>query len=59
MRFTVVEEFFSPATNSHYIAGLSYTVRPEDDRLREMVVKWIADGKVIEGGPEATVVGKE
>ena len=54
-----MEEFFSSATNSHYIAGLSYTVRPEDDYLRELVAKWIADGKVVEGGPEATVVGKE
>jgi len=27
MQFTALEDFFSPETQSHYVKGLSYTVR--------------------------------
>ena len=57
MRFTAVEDFFSDETQSQYVNGMSYAAA--DDRLRELVVKWIAEGKVCEGGPEASVTGKE
>lgn len=57
MRFTAVQDFVSDETQSQYAVGMSYTA--DDDRLRELVAKWIAEGKVVEGGPEATVTGKE
>jgi len=57
MRFTAVQDFFSEETQSQYAAGMSYAAA--DDRLRDLVAKWIAEGKVVEGGPEAIVVGKE
>jgi len=59
MRFTALQDFYSDETQSQYVCGLSYTVGPADERLHELVAKWIAEGKVVEGGPEATVAGKE
>jgi len=59
MRFTAVQDFFSDETQSQYATGMSYTIAADDDRLRELVAKWIAEGKVVEGGSEATVTGKE
>lgn len=57
MRFTAVQDFFSDETQSQYATGMSYAAT--DDRLRELVAGWIAEGKVVEGGSEATVTGKE
>lgn len=31
MEFTALQDFFSPETQSHYSAGLSYTARAADD----------------------------
>lgn len=46
MRFTPNEDFHEAELGSRYIKGLQYTVRPEDDKLREFVTKWIKHGKV-------------
>jgi hypothetical protein len=59
MRFTALQDFYSDETQSQYVAGLSYAAGLSDEKLRELIPKWIAEGKVVEGGPEATVVGKE
>ena len=59
MRFTALQDFYSAETQSHYVGGLSYTVRAADERLHKVIARWIAEGKIVEGGPEATVAGKE
>jgi hypothetical protein len=59
MRFTVVDDFYSEELGSQYVAGLSYEARDADDKLKKLIPKWIKEGKVREGGPEATVSGKE
>lgn len=47
MRFTPIEDFFSEPFDSHYVAGLHYTVRPGNDRLMQAVAQWVCDGKVL------------
>ncbi len=59
MRFTALQDFYSDETQSQYVSGLSYTVRAADERLHKLIARWIAEGKIVEGGPEATVAGKE
>jgi hypothetical protein len=61
MRFTAIENFYSEETRSQYVAGLSYiiTTAAHDDKLAELVPKWIAQGLVREGGPEAKMSGSE
>jgi len=59
MRFTALQDFHSDETQSQYVAGLCYTVGQMDERLYKLVARWIAEGKIVEGGPEATVAGKE
>ena len=59
MRFTVVKDFYSEATQSHYVAGLSYAAGPQDHKLRELVPQWIEQGRIVEGGGAAVVSGKE
>ena len=59
MRFTALQDFYSAETQSQYVAGLSYTVGPTDERLHRLIARWIADGKIVEGGPEASVSGKD
>lgn len=59
MRFTALQDFYSDETQSQYVAGLSYMARADDARLRELVPKWIEQGKIVEGGPVAQVMGRE
>lgn len=49
MQFTALEDFWSDELQSQYCKGLSYRVRPGDDRLAGLVPKWIAEGKIAEG----------
>jgi len=58
MRFTALQDFFSEETRSQYTKGLSYTVRPADKTLAELVPLWIEQGKVAPGGPGAEVSGE-
>ena len=53
MQFTPIKDFFSEEFQSQYCAGLSYTVRPEDQKLAALVPKWIEEGKVKAGAPDA------
>ena len=46
MQFTPLKDFFSEEFQSHYLVGLSYTVRPGDDKLAALVPQWIKEGKV-------------
>ena len=55
--FTVTDDFWSDELQSQYVAGMSYTARDADDKLLGMIDKWIKEGKVREGGPEAVVSG--
>jgi hypothetical protein len=59
MRFTALQDFYSEATQSQYVAGLSYQTRPSDRRLLELIPQWIVDGLVELGGPVAKVSGRE
>jgi hypothetical protein len=59
MRFTALQDFYSEATQSQYVAGLSYETRPGDRRLTELIPQWIVDGLVELGGPAAKVIGRE
>lgn len=59
MRFTALQDFYSTETQSQYVSGLSYTVGPTDERLHELIARWIAEGKIVEGGPEAALSGKD
>jgi hypothetical protein len=59
MRFTAVQDFYSEATESQYVAGLSYETRPGDHKLIELVPQWIVDGLVEIGGPVAKIAGRE
>lgn len=46
MTFTPVETFFSDDFKSVYCAGLTYTVRADNAKLRGAVEQWLKDGKV-------------
>lgn len=58
MRFTALQDFYSEETASHYVAGLSYAAGSEDHKLRELITRWIEQGKVKQGGPLAMVTGR-
>ena len=58
-RFTVLDNFTSEELRSEYVAGLSYEARDEDTVLLGLIDKWIEEGKVREGGPEAQVTGSD
>ena len=57
--FTVIDSFTSDELKSQYIAGMSYTARDEDTVLLDLLDKWIDEGKVREGGPQAQVSGSD
>jgi hypothetical protein len=52
-QFTPLKDFFSEEFQSHYLVGLSYTVRSGDDKLAALVPQWIKEGKVKLGAPGA------
>jgi hypothetical protein len=54
-RFTVLDNFHSDETESDYVAGLSYQANEGDDILLACLDRWISEGKVREGGPEAVM----
>jgi len=53
MQFTPLKDFHDADLRSHYCVGLSYTVRPGNDKLAKKVEAWLADGKVRLGAPDA------
>lgn len=58
-RFTVIDSFTSDEFKCEYVAGLSYEARDEDEKLLGLLDKWIEEGKVREGGPEAILTGSD
>jgi len=54
-RFTVLDNFHSDETESDYVAGLSYQANEGDEILLSCLDRWIEEGKVREGGPEAVM----
>lgn len=57
MEFTARETFFCPELGSEYVTGLSYRAGEQDKRLRELVARWVAEGKVSLGRNGASVKG--
>lgn len=47
MKFTPTKSFWSADTKSQYEQGLSYTVRPGNEKLAKLVAKWATEGKVV------------
>ena len=43
MIFKPTETFFSPEMNSEYVEGLTYTVRPGNEKLAKQVAKWVKE----------------
>jgi hypothetical protein len=60
MRFRAEQDFFSPELMSSYVTGQLYTVRPGNDKLAQLVVQWLREGKVSTqpGVPSAVIAGK-
>jgi hypothetical protein len=54
MQFTPLEDFFSDELQSQYCVGLSYTVKDDaaHAKLAALVPKWLAEGKVRQGGAD-------
>ena len=57
--FTVVEGFYSEATHSEYVAGLTYLASAEDRLLRSLIPAWIEAGLIVLGGADSAVIGRE
>lgn len=60
MQFTPIEDFFSPELQSQYCVGLSYDAKDDaaHAKLVALLPKWIAEGKVRAGAPDAAAVAK-
>ena len=58
MQFTPINDFFSDEMQSQYCKGLSYFVKADaaHAKLAALVPKWIAEGKVRPGAPNAEAV---
>lgn len=58
-RFTALQDFACEELKSHYCKGLSYTCRDGKayDKLRALLPKWVAEGRVVLGGVGAEVTG--
>ena len=52
MQFTPLKNFHDDDLRSDYCVGLSYTVRPGNERLATKVEKWLAEGKVRVGNAD-------
>lgn len=44
--FIALQSFTSPETRSHYIEGLSYTIRPGNRYLNTLAEVWAIQGKI-------------
>lgn len=59
MDFTATKDFYSEELKSQYTKGLSYTARPENKKLLDLLPKWAKEGKIQYGRPAAaTLTGK-
>lgn len=59
MQFTPVEDFDCPELGSVYCAGMTYTVRPGNEKLAAFVEQWVKDGWVrTEGKTTVRLAGK-
>ena len=56
-RFTAVKDFFSDELQSGYVAGMSYEAQDHDEKLLELIPKWLKEGKIKENGADAIVSG--
>lgn len=52
IQFTPLKDFTSEELRSVYCAGLSYTIRPGNKKLAELVQVWLKEGKVRLGPPD-------
>jgi hypothetical protein len=60
MQFTPIKDFFSDELQSQYCVGLSYDAKDDipHQKLVALLPKWIAEGKVRAGSPDAADVAK-
>ncbi len=49
-QFVALKTFFSSEFKSEYVEGLTYTIRPGNDKLAELATKWAEEGKIAFGG---------
>lgn len=47
LQFVALVDFHSEETRSQYVKGLSYKVRPGNEKLRALAEQWQRDGKVV------------
>lgn len=45
--FIPTEDFFSEAFGSQYCKDMTYTIRPDNERLLRYATEWAKEGKVI------------
>ena len=45
-KFVALKDFYSPEFKSQYVEGLTYTVRPGNDKLAAAFKDWEAVGRV-------------
>ena len=59
MQFTPLKDFFSEELQSQYCVGLSYFVKDDaaHAKLKALVPKWTAEGKIRPGAPDPTSTG--
>ncbi|MBE0615152.1 MAG: hypothetical protein IH604_15880 [Burkholderiales bacterium] len=57
MQFTPLHDFVHEESQSHYLVGLSYKVRPQDTKLAALVPQWIKQGKIKRGVPDVSLSG--
>lgn len=55
-QFTALKDFQCKELQSHYVKGLSYTVRV--DVLGKLVATWLKEGKVQLGAPTSKIGGR-
>jgi len=53
VQFTPTKDFYSKETRSQYCAGLTYSVKPGNVLLEELVPQWFEAGLVNIGAPVA------
>ena len=57
--FRPTEDFFSEAFGSQYCKGLTYTLKPGNDRLARYLAEWVAKGMVTIDDPTVEKAGTQ
>jgi len=54
MQFTPLEDFVDEETETHYLVGFVYTLRPGNTRLAKSLSQWLREGQVKLVGAQAS-----